>query len=73
MECYATPIGGKYFNIFVAFYFAGLEATVPLALPTQEGGNKGSYFKEGRVKCKQKIFKILPPIEVAYYFLSTQG
>ena len=44
MECYATPIGGggSIGIFFVAFYFARLEVTVPLALPTQEGGSKGS-------------------------------
>ena len=35
-------LGGSIGIFFVAFYFAQLEVTVPLAHPTQEGGNKGS-------------------------------
>ena len=33
---------GSILIFFEAFYFARLEVTDPLALPTQEGGNKGS-------------------------------
>ena len=34
--------GGSILIFFEAFYFARLEVTDPLALLTQEGGNKGS-------------------------------
>ena len=69
MDCYATPMGGSIWIFFVEFYFAQLKVTVLLALPMQEGGNKGNNFKEGRKKCKQRIFKWFPQIGVAYWVL----